>query len=176
MRPREHRDAGLGKKVLEGVRAVDRAAHERDIGGGGGQPGRRVVVVGQAQADLELGLGGLQVREDRGRQLGGGEHRVADAQRRCARGAARLLDGGRGLRKDAARRDEQRLAGGGQRQALPVAPEELDPKAALELGDRRAQRLLRDEQTFGRPREAPLLGDGDEVAQLANLRQHSCRL
>src|SRR6266540_1654531 len=113
---RQHRDAGFGEQVLEGVLAVDRPAHERYIRRGAGEAGRRVVVVGQAQADLQLRLGGLQVGEDRRRQLRGGEHRVANPQGRGAGGATGLLDRGRGLREDATRGGEQRLSGRGQPQ------------------------------------------------------------
>jgi hypothetical protein len=162
--------------VLERVGAVDRPAHERHVGGPRRQAGRRIVVVGQAQADLQLGLGRLQVREDGRGELRGGQHRIAHAQGRGASGAAGLVDRARGLGEDPARGGEQGLSGRRQPQALPVADEQLDAEPVLELGDRRAQRLLRDVEALGRVSEAPLFGDGHEVAQLADLGQHSFRL
>ena len=111
MRAWQHGDAGLGEQVLERVTAIDRPPHERDVGGAGRKTGRRIVVVGQPQADLELRLGRLQMGQDRRRELRGGEHRVADAQRRGAGGAASVLDRARGLRQNRARGGEQGLAG-----------------------------------------------------------------
>ena len=46
---------------------------------------------------------------------------------------------------------------------------ERDPELGLELGDLLRERGLRDVDPLGGPREAALLGERDEVSQLAKL-------
>jgi hypothetical protein len=48
-----------------------------------------------------------------------------------------------------------------------AALEQLDAELALECPDSLAERRLRHVQALGRPAEVQLLGDGDEVRQMA---------
>ena len=64
---------------------------------------------------------------------------------------------------------EQPPARLGQLDVPRRAHEQLDAQLGLELPDRLAQRRRGHVQPVGRTREAQLLGDGDEVAQMAQL-------
>jgi hypothetical protein len=64
---------------------------------------------------------------------------------------------------------QQALPRGGQRDAAGRALEEVDAELGLELADRLAQRRRGHVQPVGRAREAQLLGDRDEVAQVTQL-------
>jgi hypothetical protein len=62
---------------------------------------------------------------------------------------------------------QEDLPGLGQLDPAPVALEQRDPQLVLELGDLPAESGLGDVEALGRPPEVELLGDGDEVAQVA---------
>jgi hypothetical protein len=68
---------------------------------------------------------------------------------------------------DATRLVEQQRAGGRQLDAPRGADEQLDAQRGLERLDALAERRLRDVQARGGAAEVQLLGDGDEVAQVA---------
>jgi hypothetical protein len=91
------------------------------------------------------------------------------AARRRLRGRDRRVGG----HERRARRLQQRHAGLRQRDAPGRAIEQPHAELPLEPGDRRAERLLRDVQSLRRAREVQLLGDGDEVPQLAQLHIHT---
>jgi len=81
----------------------------------------------------------------------------------------RLVDGAQG----GAGRLQQRLAGLGELDAARRALQQRHAELLLEPGDRGAQRLLGDVHAARGAREVQLLGDGDEVAQVAQLHIHS---
>jgi hypothetical protein len=73
------------------------------------------------------------------------------------------------LREQTARFGQQRGAGTGERNAAPVAVEQRRTEQLLERKDRLLQRRLRHVKARGGAAEMELLGDGDEIAQLAQL-------
>ena len=75
--------------------------------------------------------------------------------------------------EDLPRPDEERLAGGRQLDPALVAQQQRRPDLLLELADLLAQRRLRHVQALGRAAEVQLLGDDDEVAQVAELHGQS---
>ena len=64
---------------------------------------------------------------------------------------------------------EQRLAGGRELDAARGPVEERLPELGLEAADLLRQRRLGDVQAFGGTAEVPLLGHGEEVAQVPQL-------
>ena len=64
---------------------------------------------------------------------------------------------------------EQRLAGGRELDAARGPVEERLPELGLEAADLLRERRLRDVQALGGAAEVPLLGHGDEVAQVPEL-------
>ena len=68
---------------------------------------------------------------------------------------------------------QQRRTAGGQGDRAAVAVEQADLQVAFERLDLLGQRRTRDVQPFGRATEVQLLGDGHEVAQLAQLHPAS---
>jgi hypothetical protein len=87
--------------------------------------------------------------------------------RRSLRRPARLGLG----REDGPRMLEERAARVGQSDAVAGSDEERDAELALELADLLRERWLSDVQPRGRPSEVQLLGDGDEVAEMAEFRE-----
>ena len=73
------------------------------------------------------------------------------------------------LGKDRAGIGQERLAGVGRLDAARLAAEQLRAELAFERPHLLAQRRLLDAEPLGRPRDLSLLGDGDEVAQVAKL-------
>jgi len=72
-----------------------------------------------------------------------------------------------GMGDQLARLAQQAPARGGQRQALGMmAQEQLNAEAALELGDCRRDRRLRDVQLARRAGDAAGVGRGDEIAEM----------
>ena len=71
--------------------------------------------------------------------------------------------------EDLARAHEERRAGRGQLDLALVAQQQLRADLLLERADLLAQRRLGHVQALGRAAEVQLLGDGDEVAQVAEL-------
>src|SRR5262245_34605350 len=80
-----------------------------------------------------------------------------------------------GLEQSPRLREQQRT---GRRQGDParVAPQQRHTQGSLELAELLAQRRLRDVQPLGGAREAQLLGDGYEVAKIAQVHVHSQQL
>ncbi|OCB46953.1 hypothetical protein A5721_12415 [Mycobacterium vulneris] len=62
---------------------------------------------------------------------------------------------------------QQRGAGRGEGDGASVPVEQLHLEVALERLDLLRERRAGDPQTLGRAAEVQLLGDGDEIAQLA---------
>jgi hypothetical protein len=73
--------------------------------------------------------------------------------------------------EDRPRVAQERRAGRCRLHAPARAREELGPELVLQQPDLVAQRGLRHVQPLGRPAEVQLLGDGDEVAQVAELHR-----
>jgi hypothetical protein len=96
-------------------------------------------------------------------------HRHADAHERRLAPRLELRPEGLDVGEDAARALERRLARGGEPHGARVALEEAQSQACLELADLAAQGRLRDVQALGGAPETELLGNGDEVAQLAQV-------
>ena len=71
---------------------------------------------------------------------------------------------------------QERLAGGGELDAAAGALEQPDPQLGLEGADLLAERRLGDVQTSRRAPEVQLLGDGDEIAKLAEFHDLDLRL
>ena len=71
--------------------------------------------------------------------------------------------------EDLPRPDQERLAGRGQLDLALVAQQQRRADLLLELADLLAQRRLGHVQALGRAAEVQLLGDDDEVAQVAEL-------
>jgi hypothetical protein len=88
-------------------------------------------------------------------------------------GAADGVDRALGLREDRARLAQQHRADLGQLDAAGTALEQRNPELRLERADLLRERLLRDVQSPRGAGEVALLRDGDEVAQLAQLRRHA---
>ena len=110
---------------------------------------------------------GGQRREHRvGRRAGEADGEAAVL---AARGAARVLDRGVDGGEDLARALEQHLAGGRELDAARGAVEQRLSELGLEAADLLRERRLGDVQAFGGAAEVPLLGDGDEVAQVPEL-------
>jgi hypothetical protein len=82
---------------------------------------------------------------------------------------ARLLECALDLCERSRRLPEQRLARIRQANASLGAREELDSQLAFELLDRATESRLRDVQASRGAAEVQLLGDGDEVAQEAEV-------
>jgi hypothetical protein len=80
-----------------------------------------------------------------------------------------------GLERGAGGLDE-RAAGVGELDVAGGAHEQFGPEVALEAGDRRAQRLLGHVQPGGGAREVQLLGNGEEVAEQAQIGIHTPRV
>ena len=79
--------------------------------------------------------------------------------------ASALVGGGQGR----AGALEEQLARVGQIDATGVAREQRDPELGLQPPDLRGEPGLGDPQALGGAREASLLGDRDEVAQMTQL-------
>ena len=87
---------------------------------------------------------------------------------RHPRGPSRAL----GVAQRRARLAEQSLAGGGDPYAARQALEQRPAELALERGDLLRERGLGDEQALGRRGERPLLDDGDEILELAEVHSY----
>jgi hypothetical protein len=83
------------------------------------------------------------------------------------------LDRTLGLREHRPRLAEQHGADVGELDSTGAPLEQLDPELRLQRADLLGERLLGDVQPPGRAGEVALLRDGDEVAQLAQLRRHA---
>ena len=104
--------------------------------------------------------------------LGGGEHRrpvLRQPERELPAHGLRLGDRlVHALEQDVGA-VEQRLAGEGELDPMRRAPQQVAPEQLLEPAHLPAERRLRDVQAVRRPREAELLGDRDEGAQVPQL-------
>ncbi len=90
----------------------------------------------------------------------------------AARGALGGFDGAGRLRQRRACLDQEQLAGFGQFDLPPVAVEQRDAKLALDRLDLQAQGRLADVQAFRRAAEVQLLGDRDEITELAKFHSY----
>ena len=87
----------------------------------------------------------------------------------AARGAAGVLNRGIDRRQNLSAPLEQYLAGGRELDAARGAVQERLAELGLEAADLLGERRLRDVKPRGGSAEMPLLGDGDEVAQMPEL-------
>jgi hypothetical protein len=78
----------------------------------------------------------------------------------------------RGEREDLAGVREQRPSRGRELDVAAVAHEQSHPEGAFKGLDLLRERRRGDVETLGRTAEVQLLGDSDEVAQLAKLHRH----
>src|SRR5205823_2989842 len=103
-----------------------------------------------------------------------GKHRRGNVAERYPANdpGSRVAGGGPGVvcgRENGAGAGEQLLSGLSQVDASPVAHKQLNAELMLQRTDLRAQWRLRDMQPRGRPCKIEILGDGDEVAKVAQL-------
>jgi len=100
-----------------------------------------------------------------------GSHRQIPgaSSRRLLREPTRMLD----ATEDVLRLAQEGAAGIGQRDVMPAPIEQRHANLCLELADLLAQRGLRRVQTAGGAREVQLVGDSDEVFQVAELHPPS---
>ena len=115
--------------------------------------------------------------EDRGgdlrRQRRGAGHADAQLAGFAALGTPGLFDGFVHPGEDRAGFGQEGAAGLGQRHPAAVAQEQAHVHFAFELADLLAQWRLRHAQPLGRAAEVQLVGDGDEIAQMAEFDRHA---
>ena len=117
--------------------------------------------------------GHLAERPDHARHEGMERRRTREADddapllapRRPARGGERPID----LIENHASALEKGSAGVGQLHAARLAAEQLNVQLLLESADLHAERRLLNTQAFRGPGHVPFFGDGDEIAQVAQL-------
>ena len=104
-------------------------------------------------------------------------HRVqrADRQPAALHAGQRLQLGLRGveLGEDVARPGDEQLAGAGERDLARRALDEREPDLGLQALDLLRERRLGDVLARRGAREVALVGEGDEIAQLAQFHTHS---
>ena len=158
------------------LEADDRRARHTDQGevqAAGAQPVDEVVGVGLGQGQGDAGMLGVEGLEQVGdvRQAAGDDHpdRHVTAQEAAVLvdGAARALDG----LERRARVREERLPHRSEPDRASGAVEQLLPDLALEPPDLGADTRLRDVDACGGLGEARLLGDRDEVLELAKFHK-----
>jgi hypothetical protein len=136
----------------------------------GDQRRGRVYADVQVQRGVAFGKRGEERFESVARARGQPAPEVAgDGAAGGARGGQRVVGG---AQRDA-RGVEQRATGVGELDVAGGATEQLDAEVGLQAPDRGAQRLLGHVQARRCAREVQLLGDGDEVAQKAQVRFHT---
>ena len=142
---------------------------------GGSPRDRRVQAAVENASDLDVARHDPfvqpQVRAHRRDELIGQPADIPEPQRACGPLQAPLRAGGEG--DDLAGISQEKAAGRGQLDVPAVANEQRAPDARLERLDLLRQRRRGDMQTLGRAPEVQLLGDGDEVTQLAQF--HAAR-
>ena len=137
----------------------------------GAEAVHEVVGVGLGQRDLDARVRGVELLEKvrHVRQAAGDDHPDRDP---AADEAAMLVDrqshAGRGLQRGVGVR-ENRLADRGDTHRPPRPVEQRLAELALEPADLGADAGLGDVDALRAAREAPLLGDRDEVLELAEL-------
>ena len=155
-----------------------RQPDEGDVGGPVGESGGGVSPAHRPQRHPHPGVA---LGKHRGRPgveppADGGVEPHDDLARLIARRGAELEQSGVPGLDDRRRPRAQGLAGGGQRDRAVPAAQQLDPKVALQPADALAEGRLGDVDALGRPRHAELLRDGEEVAQVEEVRIHNPRL
>ena len=167
-------DLLLGQQVLgvEPGEGVEGPLHERHVGAAVAQHPRLVSHAAQQHLDLgRVRLGGVGVEKlPQQFVIRAGLRRQRQAVR-GGRGAAGAAGGRGGSVEDGAGLVEQHLTRTGQGDAAAVAFEQGDAEAPFELLNRPGQRRLSHAEALGRPAEVQLLGDGDEVPELAGLQR-----
>jgi hypothetical protein len=126
---------------------------------------------GFMKVKTHAGVGGAILTEDGGQ---GGEHGRADeadveGADFSAANAAGLFDVAMDIAEGALGAFEEVLAGGGEADGARGAVEERVAKDLFELADLLGERRLGEVETLGGTAEVQLFGDGDEVAEVAEL-------
>ena len=156
---------------------VGHAAGDRDVRAVLEQPGEDLAPVADVEVDVELRVRVAERADERRDDVVAGARHRADPQRRPAalrglarRPAARLEqpEHVRGVRRE-------RRAGRGRAQPAPVALEQLRADLALERGDRRRHRRLRDDELLCRSRHRPASHHGRERRELGEGDGHGGR-
>lgn len=175
VRDRQAGDLGF---VADGDRSqsglVEGATEVRDLGSA--VPERRVSFppTGWDEVDLDVRVDGRELADRFGHVQSGreGDAEPFDASIHVMHSSDCRVDG----RDDAARLFVQLLARGGQLHLAGRAFEQRAPKFLLERADLPAEDGLRDVQLLCRAAEVPVVGDGDEVAELPQVQIHALRV
>jgi hypothetical protein len=173
--PHQHAHPLVDERAPHEARHRVDAEADRDVEPAAEQLAAEVAGRGLRGVDLDAGMELAQPREQRGPQLMAGRGRAPEPQRaehaaaRARRARERCVDR---LQRGSAV-GQQPPARLGELHVARRADEQLDAELVLELADRRAQRRRGHVQAIGRPREVQLLGDRDEIAQVAQLG-HGC--
>jgi hypothetical protein len=152
-------------------RRRERRPREAEVERAGGERVELLARRELAEPHLHLWVRGAERADDvRDQRVGHGpDEPQPDEPGPAGAGATRRLDRPVEVPEEHPHVAQERLPRGGQTDAA-VRPDEQDrPDAILELGDRLAQRRLRDVQPARGSAEAPVLGDSDEVAEVAKL-------
>ena len=131
-----------------------------------------------AEGQIDVGARGAELPDgERHDRAGGGlQEPDREAADLAARRAPRRLDPGLDLVDRALGIPAERCAGGSDPDLTPVAMEELGPDLGLEPLDLLADRGLGDVDAVRRPAEVELVGDGQEVPQVAELDTHKVEI
>ncbi len=162
----------LGAQV---VADLDRRAHQPDVDHAGAERAQLLDGGALAQLDLDLGAAAAEALDDPGHDRQ--QRRADEVDPQQARLAG--VDPPRGGHGDVELGQhrpgvaQERLAGRGQLDAAAGAGQQADAELLLQAGDLLAERGLGDVQAGGGAAEVKLLGDGDEVAQLAKFHESS---
>ena len=132
-----------------------------------GDLGRREQLAAQVQdhAGQRIAQCGRELGKQRVRRRAGEAHREASelAARRPARVLGRAVDG----RQDLTRPPQKHLAGRRELDPAGRAVQQCHAELGLQPSDLLRKRRLGDVQALGGAAEVALLGDGDEVAEMA---------
>ncbi len=159
----------LGRQVVDERRPAERGV-EPALAQAGDERRDRELLRLQRDPRVALAERPHERRHDEVRDRG--EEADAQLPLLTARRAAHRRDRPVRLRQDGPRLAQQHLADAGERRAAGAALEQRDAELELERPHLLRQRLLGDVEPGGGAREAARLGDGDERAQLPQLRGH----
>ena len=153
------------------VRVADRQRREAQIGGTGGERADLITRRALVQLDVDRRVRRAEplhhARHERQQRRAGEAH--PQRPRLALVDALGVVGGPIEVGEDRPRVAQERVAGRSRLHAPARAREELHPELVLQQPDLVAQRRLRHVQPLRGPAEVQLLGDGDEVAELAEL-------